>query len=120
MSRPFFSVIVPAHNSAEFIRRGLESIVNQDFDDYELTVVCDACTDDTAEVAAEYMGFGDSIIMTDYGRAGLARNEGLDTAIGDWILFMDDDDWFPEPTSLCPTSPPRNRWSSTTYTTARP
>ena len=44
--RPFFSVIVPAHNSAGFIRRGLESIVNQDFDDYELTVVCDACTDE--------------------------------------------------------------------------
>ena len=51
MSNPFFSVIVPAHNSAEFIRKGLESIKNQEFDDYELTVVCDACTDDTAEVA---------------------------------------------------------------------
>ena len=92
--RPFFSVIVPAHNSAKYIRKGLDSIISQDFVDYELTVVCDACTDETAEIVAEYIGFGDSIIMTDYGRAGLARNEGLDTAIGDWILFMDDDDWY--------------------------
>ena len=97
MSRegPLFSVIVPAHNSAGFIRRGLESIRGQEFDDYELIVVCDACTDNTAEVAAEYMtGFGDSISLTDYGRAGMARNTGLDMAIGEWVLFMDDDDWY--------------------------
>ena len=95
MSNPFFSVIVPAHNSAGFIRRGLESIKRQEFGDYELIVVCDSCTDNTAEVAAEYMtGFGDGIALTDYGRAGLARNAGLDMAVGEWILFMDDDDWF--------------------------
>ena len=92
---PLFSVIIPAHNSAGFIRRGLDSIKKQDFDDYELIVVCDACTDNTAEIAAEYMtGFGDSIGLTNYGRAGMARNDGLNMAIGDWILFMDDDDWY--------------------------
>jgi glycosyltransferase involved in cell wall biosynthesis len=47
MSKPFFSVIVPAHNSAEYIQRGLQSIVSQSFTDYELIVVCDACTDNT-------------------------------------------------------------------------
>lgn len=92
---PFFSVIIPAHNSAEFIRRGLDSIKEQTFGDYELIVVCDACTDNTAEIAAEYMtGFGDTIILSDHGRAGMARNAGLDVAIGEWILFMDDDDWY--------------------------
>ena len=85
----FFSVIVPAHNSEKFIRIGLESIKGQAFDDYELIVVCDACTDSTAEVAAEY---ADMIIMTNFGRAGMARNAGLDHATGEWILFMDDDD----------------------------
>lgn len=85
----FFSVIVPAHNSEKFIRIGLESIKGQAFDDYELIVVCDACTDSTAEVAAEY---ADMIIMTNFGRPGGARNAGLDHATGEWILFMDDDD----------------------------
>ncbi len=88
---PFFSVIVPAHNSAEFIRRGLNSIKSQSFDDCELIVVCDSCTDNTAEIVA---GYSDRIIMTHYGRAGMARNAGLDQATGEWILFMDDDDWY--------------------------
>ena len=88
---PLFSVIVPAHNCAGFMRRGMDSISEQDFRDYELIIVCDSCTDNTAEIAAEY---GDAIILTDHGRAGMARNAGLDAATGEWILFMDDDDWF--------------------------
>ncbi len=88
---PLFNVIVPAHNSEKYIRRGMESIKKQVFDDYELIIVCDSCTDNTADVAAEY---ADLIVITDYGRAGMARNAGLDHATGEWILFMDDDDWY--------------------------
>ena len=91
MSKPFFSVITPQHNSAEFMRRGLGSIRNQDFRDYELIIVCDDCTDNTAEIAIRY---ADVVIRTRYGRAGLARNAGIDAAQGEWILFMDDDDWY--------------------------
>lgn len=91
MSKPFFSVIVPAHNSAAFIRKGLHSIKQQSFTDYELIVVCDACTDNTAEVA---LGYADKVITTNHGMDGLARNAGIDAAEGYWILFMDDDDWF--------------------------
>ena len=54
MGAPFFSVIVPEHNSAEFMRKGLDSIRDQSFTDYELIVVCDACSDNTAEIAREY------------------------------------------------------------------
>ena len=91
MSNPFFSVIIPAHNSAGWIRKGLESIRAQTWTNYELIIVCDACTDDTAKVAREYTK---RVIITDYGLDGMARNAGLDAAKGDWILFMDDDDWF--------------------------
>ena len=90
-TRPFFSVIIPTHNSAKFIRRGLDSIKYQQFEDYELIVVCDACTDNTWEIAKQY---SDYQISTEFGRAGMARNVGLDIARGDWILFMDDDDWY--------------------------
>ena len=91
MTGPLFSVITPQHNSAEFMRKGLNSIRGQGFKDYELIVICDSCTDNTAEIA---VGYADMIIMTDYGRAGMARNAGLDHATGEWILFMDDDDWY--------------------------
>ena len=53
MSNPFFSVIVPMHNSAAFMRRGLDSIREQTFTDYELIIVCDACEDNTADIARE-------------------------------------------------------------------
>ena len=98
MSRPFFSVIVPVHDAAEYMRRGLDSIVNQEFTDYELIIVCDKCSDDSAQIAAEYLkwedGFENMIISTNYGAGGMARNAGLDAARGEWILFMDDDDWY--------------------------
>ena len=94
MREPFFSVIVPAHNSAEYIRKGLHSIRQQSFRDYELIVVCDACTDNTAQIA---LGFADNVIKTDYGMDGLARNAGIEVANGEWMLFMDDDDWFLHP-----------------------
>ena len=93
-SKPFFSIIVPAHHSQAYIRKGLESIREQTFHDYELIVVCDACTDDTALVARAYT---DNVIITDHGMDGLARNAGIDAAEGEWLLFMDDDDWWLHP-----------------------
>lgn len=91
--QPFFSVIVPEHNSAEFMRNGLDSIRSQTFTDYELIIICDSCTDNTAEIAREYT---DKVFEINAGRCGAARNKGLDEATGEWILFMDDDDWFPD------------------------
>ena len=91
MSKPFFSVIVPAHNAATFIRKCLLSVKDQDFKDYELIVVCDACTDNTYDIAQAY---ADKTIRTDFGMDGLARNAGIDAADGDWILFLDHDDWW--------------------------
>lgn len=86
-----FSVIIPAHNSAAFIEKALESVRSQTYTDYELIVVCDACDDNTAEVVRRY---ADEVAITGYGRDGLARNAGLDIATGEYVLFMDDDDWW--------------------------
>ena len=89
--KPFFSVIIPAHNSGNWIRVGLNSIKKQTFTDYELIVVCDACTDGTADIVREY---ADKTLIRDYHLDGLARNAGIDAAEGEYVLFMDDDDWF--------------------------
>ncbi len=91
MSKPFFSIIVPAHNAEKHIRKCLDSIKMQTFKDYELIIVCDNCTDNTGEIAHEY---ADTEIVTHYGRDGLARNAGIDAAEGEWLLFLDDDDWW--------------------------
>jgi glycosyltransferase involved in cell wall biosynthesis len=91
MSKPFFSVIVPAHNAEEFLWHCLHSVKSQKFTDYELIVVCDKCTDNTAKVA---LGYADRVITTNFGMDGLARNAGIDAAKGEWIMFLDDDDWW--------------------------
>jgi glycosyltransferase involved in cell wall biosynthesis len=91
MNKPFFSVIVPAHNSEGYLVKCLGSVAKQTFRDYELIVVCDRCQDDT-EGKARLLA--DKVIITDFGMDGLARNAGIDEAEGEWILFLDDDDWW--------------------------
>jgi len=84
-----FSVIIPAHNSESFISKGLESIRSQSFQNFELIVVCDRCTDRTKEIAESY---GAKTLDVDFGRDGLTRNAGLDIAQGEYIIFLDHDD----------------------------
>ena len=86
-----FSVIIPTHNAEKFISKGLDSIKAQSFRDFELIVVCDRCTDNTKAIAESY---GAKTLEVDYGRDGLTRNAGLDIAQGEYILWLDDDDWF--------------------------
>jgi len=86
-----FSVIIPAHNSEKFIHKALDSIKNQSFQNFELIVVCDRCTDNTKSIAESY---GAKTLEVDYGRDGLTRNAGLDIAQGEYVIWSDDDDWF--------------------------
>ena len=86
-----FSVIIPAHNTAGYIGRAIKSVQAQTFKDYELIVVCDACSDGTeAEVRAR----GIVPLIIDESSPGAARNVGLDWADGEYILFLDSDDYF--------------------------
>lgn len=86
-----FSIIVPAHNSEQYIRKCLDSIKQQTFTDYELIVVCDNCSDNTEQVAREYTS---NVYRVGFGRDGMTRNVGIAQAKGDWLLFLDDDDWW--------------------------
>ena len=89
-----FSVIIPAHNASNRIDMMLQSIKNQTFHDYEVIVICDACDDNTEEIARQYGARTARI----YARSdGVARNTGIEMAQGEWLLFSDDDDWWYEP-----------------------
>lgn len=86
-----FSIIIPAHNSAGHIRRALDSVKSQSYTDYELIVICDSCTDDTEQIAKEY---GARTEAVSFHADGLTRNRGIELAAGEYVLFMDDDDWW--------------------------
>ena len=86
-----FSIIMPAHNTERYICKALDSIAAQTYKDYELIVICDACEDNTAEIAREYDA---KVVEVGFANCGPARSLGLDLAQGEWILFMDSDDWW--------------------------
>lgn len=86
-----FSIIIPAHNASGHIRKALETVKSQTFTDYELIVVCDSCTDDTEQIAKEY---GAKTEAVEYHADGLTRNRGIELAQGEYVLFIDDDDWW--------------------------
>lgn len=86
-----FSIIIPAHNAENRLWMALESVKRQSFKDYELIVVCDACTDGTEQVARRYT---DKVYPVDFHNEGMARNTGLDHASGEWVLWIDDDDYW--------------------------
>lgn len=86
-----FSIIIPAFNSSEYIRKALDGVKMQTFTDYELIVVCDSCKDNTQEIAESY---GAKTYKVNYGNDGLSRSKGLNVSTGEYILFIDDDDWW--------------------------
>lgn len=89
--KPRFSIIIPAFNSENHIRKALESVKMQVFCDFELIIVCDSCTDNTESIAREYT---DKVFTVENHCDGPTRNKGIEEAQGDYILFMDDDDWW--------------------------
>ena len=86
-----FSILIPVHNAAGFVRKALDSVKCQTFKDYELIVACDACDDNSAEIAREYT---DQVYEVDFANEGKTRNFLMSHASGNWILWIDDDDWW--------------------------
>ena len=89
--KPRFSVIIPTHNAEGHIRKTLESIKGQTFQNFELIVICDGCTDSTESIAREYT---DKVYNVNYRHTGYGREYGMNVAKGEYILFTDDDDWW--------------------------
>lgn len=90
------SVVIPAYNAAQCIGRAIDSVLSQSFSDYEIIVVDDGSTDDTAGAVSRY-GSRVNYIYQDNAGDGPARNAGIAAAKGHWIAFLDaDDEWLPE------------------------
>lgn len=94
MSHRRVSVIMPAYNSEQFIRRSIDCVRQQTFQDWELIVVDDGSTDSTGEICEEY-ALSDSrikVIHKSNGGVASARQLGLDNAIGEYTIHFDADD----------------------------
>ena len=89
------SVIVPAYNIGPYLSRSLDSLLAQTYQNLEIIVVDDGSSDNTAAVMREYAGKSDRIrtIFKENGGVTSARLRGVQEATGDWIAFMDGDDY---------------------------
>jgi len=89
---PRFSVVIPAFNAAATLVRAIESVRAQSWPAHEIIVVDDGSTDATADVARQ---FGGAVRLIQQPNSGVsvARNAGAAAASGDWLAFLDADDW---------------------------
>ena len=89
------SIIVPVYNAQKYIKRCVESIVNQSYQKWELILIDDGSKDDSSLICDEFKQTDSRIhvIHTVNQGASAARNRGLDEAAGDYITFVDADDW---------------------------
>lgn len=89
------SIIVPVYNTAAYLPRCVDSIVNQSFRDFELILVDDGSADNSGELCDRYAEKDPRIHVIHQANANssAARNAGLDMARGEWIAFIDSDDW---------------------------
>lgn len=85
------SVIIPVFNTAKYLKKCLDSIFSQDFNDIEVICVDDGSTDNSLEVLSQYKDI--IVIEKSNEGSGVARNVGLKYAKGDYVLFVDSDDW---------------------------
>lgn len=92
------SVIVPVYNMGRFVGKCLRSILRQSYSDIELIVVNDCSTDDTLAVCEKAIGGGKNAVIIDKPKnegVDKARYDGLQAAHGEWLAFVDADDWLP-------------------------
>lgn len=90
------SIIIPTYNRAHFLKTALDSVLNQSFRDFEVTVIDDGSTDGTQELVRSYR---EPIKYIPISHSGVsrARNIGIKMAEGEWISFLDSDDyWLPQ------------------------
>lgn len=95
MSEPLISVIVPVYNVEEYLKRSVDSIINQTYINLEIILVNDGSTDNSLEICDAYASIDHRIVVINKKNGGLsdARNAALDIAKGEYITYVDSDDY---------------------------
>lgn len=92
-----FSVIIPLYNKAPYIEKALRSILEQTYEDYEIIVVDDGSSDDSYSVAKSALEASErpfKLIHQENAGVSTARNNGVSVSKGEYICFLDGDDWW--------------------------
>lgn len=95
MKKPILSVILPVHNTALYLEKCIKSILSQTFKDFELIIIDDGSQDNSPNIIKEFCKLDDRVRAFFQSNQGvsMARNLGIAEAKGEYITFVDSDDW---------------------------
>lgn len=93
-----FSVIIPLFNKAPYVAKAIQSVLSQTYTDYELIIVDDGSIDHSADIALQAIAGRQNcqLIKQDNAGVSMARNNGVAASHGDYLCFLDADDWWDE------------------------
>ena len=89
------SIVIPVYNTGKYLKKCLESVINQTFPNLQIILVNDGSTDDSIDIIQSYLCIDNRIEFIDQsnGGAAKARNAGIKRVKGDYVFFVDSDDW---------------------------
>ena len=93
MATPYFSIIIPVYNKEQYIQRCINSIITQTYTDFEVIIINDGSTDQSKDILNTISDSRFKIFSISNGGVSNARNTGLNYASGQYILFIDADDY---------------------------
>ena len=95
MHQPKVTIVIPVYNTENYLDKCLSSVVNQTFSDIKVIIVNDGSTDNSLEICKKYAVNDKRITLIDKVNEGvsIARNIGINLAEGEWIYFLDSDDF---------------------------
>ncbi len=95
MDNDLISIIVPAYKCEKYIEKCIQSVINQDYTNFELIIVLDGVFDNSEIICNKYADSNNRIKVIKIENQGVsvARNTGLENAKGKWVAFIDSDDW---------------------------
>jgi glycosyltransferase involved in cell wall biosynthesis len=91
---PFFSIVLPTYNRAHMLPMAIDSVLSQTFTDWELLIVDDGSTDDTKKTVEDYADQRIKYFYQKNQERSAARNNGIEQANGEYICFLDSDDYY--------------------------
>lgn len=91
----FFTIIVPVYNVDKYLEECIQSVLKQNYNNYELVLIDDGSTDGSSDICKYYAASNDKITFVQQLNQGVsvARNNGISIAQGDYLIFLDSDDW---------------------------
>lgn len=94
-NKPLVSVVLPIYNVEKYLPKCLDSVLGQSYNNLEIVCVNDGSLDGSAQIVEEYMKKDGRIVLINQKNQGLsgARNTGIEAAKGEYIVFLDSDDW---------------------------